>query len=222
MERNARRHGFTLIELLITIAIIGILAAMLIPAANYIREKARKTECLNNLRQWGVALQGYLDEHRGIFPSYAATISAPDAWFNVIPPYIGVTPLKDMAASGKVPHPGNGLKSVFLCPSESVGLDGANAAQNTSQGSIHARYDYINDQLVITIDDTGSGIPEEALNSIYDRFVSGKAGGTGLGLSICSELMRQMGGSIKIKSKPDKGTTVWITLPCQATEIERN
>ena len=98
----------------------------------------------------------------------------------------------------------------------------ANAAQNTTAGSIHARYDYINDQLVITIDDTGCGISGEVLDNIYDRFVSGKPGGTGLGLSICLELMRQMGGTIKIKSKPGKGTTVWITLPCQATEIERS
>lgn len=98
----------------------------------------------------------------------------------------------------------------------------ANAALNTPSGSIHARYDYINDQLVITVDDTGCGIPEEQLANIYDRFVSGKAGGTGLGLSICWELMRQMGGNINMKSKPGKGTTVWITLPCQATETERN
>jgi len=98
----------------------------------------------------------------------------------------------------------------------------ANAAQNTATGTVRARYDYINDQLVITIEDTGCGIPEEKLHNIYDRFVSGKAGGTGLGLSICRELMEQMGGTIKIKSKVGKGTTVWISLPCQASEIERN
>ena len=98
----------------------------------------------------------------------------------------------------------------------------ANAALYTQQGTIHARYDYIDDQLIVTIDDTGSGIPQEQLTNIYDRFVSGKAGGTGLGLSICWELMRRMGGSIKMKSKLGVGTTVWITLPCQATEIERN
>ncbi len=50
-----------------------------------------------------------------------------------------------MAASGKVPHPGNGLKSVFLCPSESVGLDGANAAQNTSYFSSYTMNTWIKD-----------------------------------------------------------------------------
>ena len=97
----------------------------------------------------------------------------------------------------------------------------ANAAQNTTEGIVHTSYDYMNDQLVITVDDTGCGIPEEKLYNIYDRFVSGKAGGTGLGLSICRELMEQMGGTIRINSVAGKGTTVWIILPCKATEIER-
>ena len=94
--RRSARSGFTLMELLIVIAIIGILAGMLFPAVNYVREKARKDECLNNLRQWGVALQGYLDEHRGRFPSYEADLAKADGWFNVLPPYLGIDPLKDM------------------------------------------------------------------------------------------------------------------------------
>lgn len=96
-----------------------------------------------------------------------------------------------------------------------------NAVQNTTSGSVRARYDYINDTLAITIEDTGCGISKEQLETIFDRFVSGRAGGTGLGLAICRELMQRMGGKILLKSSPKRGTTVWITLPCAATEIER-
>ena len=54
------QRGFTLVELLVVIAIIGILAAMLLPAVNAAREQGRRTECLNNLRNFGQATQSYV------------------------------------------------------------------------------------------------------------------------------------------------------------------
>jgi signal transduction histidine kinase len=97
----------------------------------------------------------------------------------------------------------------------------ANAAQFTDKGSVHASYGYTGDYLVITVDDTGCGIPEQELSHIFERFATGANNGTGLGLSICYELVHQMGGSINIKSEVGKGTTVWVTIPCQVSEIER-
>ena len=95
-----------------------------------------------------------------------------------------------------------------------------NAAIHTKSGFVRAHYDYVGNKLVIVVDDTGEGISKQTLSTIYERF-STNSEGTGLGLPICKELLTQMGGLIDISSTPGQGTTVWITLPCEATVIER-
>ena len=60
--------GFTLIELLVVIAIIAILAAILFPVFSSAKEKARSSQCINNMNQMGKAMRMYLDNHNGTFP----------------------------------------------------------------------------------------------------------------------------------------------------------
>lgn len=98
-----------------------------------------------------------------------------------------------------------------------------NAVEHTTSGSVMVRYDYIGDQLIAAIDDTGSGIPENTLAHIFDRFVTGDGNNSkaGLGLSICHDLIEHMGGTINIKSTVGKGTSLWFSIPCRAIESDR-
>ena len=66
-SQHNRRPAFTLIELLVVIAIVGLLAALLMPALGSSRERARRADCLSNLRQIGQATHMYVNEY-GVLP----------------------------------------------------------------------------------------------------------------------------------------------------------
>jgi len=139
----ARRSGFTLIELLVVIAIIAILVALLLPAVQQAREAARRSQCKNNLKQYGLALHNYHDSY-GMFP-IGATGSRDNlprvSWQVRILPFLDQAPLYNQldlngtlpAASYSGSNRGNVLYQILeggqqfrqispsftLCPSDS-------------------------------------------------------------------------------------------------------
>lgn len=110
------RRGFTLIELLVVIAIIAILAAILFPVFARAREKARQTNCLSNLRQFGTALQMYGQDYDECLPPHnddAAPYPAYDWRYDTILyrllPYVKNTQLyRCPSDSGYTAPPGTG------------------------------------------------------------------------------------------------------------------
>jgi signal transduction histidine kinase len=107
----------------------------------------------------------------------------------------------------------------------------SNAAKFTDEGHIAVRayVDGDNRQqerwMCLEVEDTGSGISEQDLEEIFERFhqVDGsnarKAEGTGLGLAITRHLVQMHGGTIGVQSKPGEGSTFTVRLPIQRSRV---
>ena len=98
------------------------------------------------------------------------------------------------------------------------------ASALTQQGTIRCKYEYWHGELIIVIEDTGVGIEADRLPTIfdaYDRNAKLEEFSTGLDIPIIQALARMMGGDVEAQSEKDKGTTARVTLPCEATLVEK-
>jgi prepilin-type N-terminal cleavage/methylation domain-containing protein/prepilin-type processing-associated H-X9-DG protein len=143
MQRKRERNAFTLVELLVVIGIIAVLIAILLPALAAARKAAQAAACMSNMRQWGMALQAYVDQNKGALPQkgpsgqqsspigpykptdpnacYVTGLDDPSLWYNALPPYMNQTAYADMinlwvTGGPPPPYPGGGA-SIWICPS---------------------------------------------------------------------------------------------------------
>jgi prepilin-type N-terminal cleavage/methylation domain-containing protein/prepilin-type processing-associated H-X9-DG protein len=131
---EGKKKGFTLIELLTTIAIISILAGMLLPALKGARESARRTSCMNNVRQSVQTLTMRADDHRGNLPGTGGT--------NLATRYIRGAPGSPIGLGHLVYENYLSTAEIFGCPSSNHALPSQVKEAWESTDAVNSAYNY--------------------------------------------------------------------------------
>ncbi|MCY2932009.1 MAG: hypothetical protein NTV86_21445 [Planctomycetota bacterium] len=116
------------------VSILGLLAGLLAPAFLSVVHRARQVACCANLRNWSGAACIYAHSNQGRLvndgndygglPDLNQRLTADGQprwksyWLNILPPALGLTPYHQLAESGQIPMPGNGIESLYLCPDD--------------------------------------------------------------------------------------------------------
>lgn len=124
-DRNSR-HGLTIVEVMVAMGVVGILAALILPAVSHARDAARRTTCRNHLRQIGVAIHAYESAH-GCFPP--AGVGAASSYLCRLVPYVEKSELVDQANRAMADSLDGwdelrmNTPAVFKCPADPGGPD---------------------------------------------------------------------------------------------------
>ncbi len=134
--KGTTRKAFTLIELLVVIAIIALLAAILFPVFARARENARKSSCLNNMKQLGIGALQYIQDYDERYPWAMYDLPTTDASYNTPDNPLGVQQKRRIGWQHLlVPYAKSG--QIFKCPSASWGQNQGTGNDNTQQVGMH-------------------------------------------------------------------------------------
>jgi prepilin-type N-terminal cleavage/methylation domain-containing protein len=128
------RGGFTLVELLVVIAIIGMLVALLLPAIQQAREAARRSQCVNNLKNISLAIHNYHDTYKRLpYLGFSGWNLDTISWVGRVLPFVEQQAIyetldwTDRVNGGRNPEYRTTKFSIFSCPSETMVLGESNA-----------------------------------------------------------------------------------------------
>ncbi len=218
-----KRRGFTLIELLVVIAIIAILIALLVPAVQKVREAAARTQCINNLKQIGLAIHNYESTHK-MFP--VGCLSAPFANGTTpsnatalvqLLPYIEQSNIYNKAdldqsiqAAVNDPSVTTQEVKVFLCPSDA----------GTGKNGNYGRCNYLANIGAQSNANTTSA----AIGGAFHRPASSTVPGAAKGFKIAhfTDGVSNTAGYSEVKRGPGSGTTPQELMVYSITPIVAN
>jgi prepilin-type processing-associated H-X9-DG protein/prepilin-type N-terminal cleavage/methylation domain-containing protein len=201
------RGALTLIELLVVISIIAVLAAMLLPAIKLVRRQAIAVDCQSQLRQLGMAVEGYAQDNDGLLVDYCSLAGGGGFWWSQITPYIDL----ERTSGGA-----SGDNSQLRTTRNVLRCKGAISETSASVFGIGMKTEhYVSATTTVNLQGSGRQLPISGIHRGSARILAGDSVNTNLwAVNGCG----CVGGPLFLHSAPhDGGASCWDESNVQAT-----